>query len=71
MTENDGYLHETSREIGSMIATPGDFRKSGGRGRRSVAAISRPRLGCFPEADRDFVPSEAGIGPMAPAPARP
>jgi hypothetical protein len=29
MAENDGNLHETSRSIGSIIPTPGDFRKSG------------------------------------------
>ena len=50
-----------------MIATPGDFRKSG----RLAGQAALLGLGCFPEADRDFVPAEAGIGPMAPAAARP
>jgi hypothetical protein len=55
-----------------MIATPGLFRKcspatgampdqEGGQDRAIVA----PRLGCFPEAPRDFLPGKPGISPMA------
>jgi len=51
MAEDEGNLHDTSRSIGSIIPTPGDFRKSG-------------RVSCtIPASSRVFSGGGSGLSP--------